>query len=485
MNLLMKLLSKLFWIVLLAAIGLVYYYRADLFPQWFQAESDSAGKQPVAAVASAGSEDSATASSEKTTMASTASTSSPGNAPTVGGTSAPEQSSAEGPAAGSRDATQGPTGSHAPASRAAEQPAANAASPVVPTPATPGVQDFAPVQAGTQDGAESDRFAPVPVPAPSSSQTGSQPFAPVPPVPAERTSTQSFAPIPSGPADTASAQSFAPVPDSPAESDASTGTRKPVIPVQPGEAAVQPEPHGTEASATAPATTSDMTGPAGEAAAVTAPPAAGETIQPAGSDEQASSAISESAPMTGQAVPGESTPAEVGTTQAPAELVTRPAATAPPSSEPPAAATANEQPPVGQATASSEQTPLPAWTREAGQSGQVPEQAGEVARPAGGEGVDPLLQARQAFWKGDYETSIRLYQDLIQREESAELLGELGNVYFRMGRWQDAARSYARAAELFARRGDRMQAMRLLSVVQRIDPELGRETAMRLGEPRT
>ncbi len=451
MNLLMKLLSKLFWIVLVAAIGLVYYYRADLFPQWFKAESST--ERPVAG----------SAGSTGTTAPPAVSASSSETAPGAGETSAPEPVGEV--AAGNEPAVHGDAQTTAEAEAAAgrsvmdsaEETSAAATPPVPPASA----QGFAPVQTGSPAGSEPPPFAPVP--APASTQAESRPFAPVSPAPA----------------DTASAQPFAPVPNAPAGPDAHGGHA--AQPVAPEPVA---EPESTVSSV--PSAVPTETQPAGMAP-VTKQSADNETAQPEEAAEQAHMIAPAQAPTGEQQAPaaavrpepGEFAPGAVTGSQAPADAEVRSApvptesAGTVPGSEPPPSEQANVTEPVTTApTGRSETTKIPE---------QAPEQAGMAAGAV--ESADLLLQARQAFWKGDYETSVRLYRDLLGREETAELLGELGNVYFRMGRWQAAARSYARAAELFAGRGDRMQAMQLLSVVQRIDPELARETAMRLEEP--
>ncbi|RMG27759.1 MAG: tetratricopeptide repeat protein [Gammaproteobacteria bacterium] len=88
---------------------------------------------------------------------------------------------------------------------------------------------------------------------------------------------------------------------------------------------------------------------------------------------------------------------------------------------------------------------------------------------------DLLVQARQAYWQGHPEQAVTLYRRVLEQSPDPAVLGELGNVYFQMGRWQDAARTYARAAERYARRGDRSTVMRLMAIVQRIDPQAARQ----------
>ena len=460
MNLLMKLLSKLFWIVLVAAIGLVYYYRADLFPQWFKAES--ATEQPVAG----------SAGTTGTTASSTVSASSSETAPGAGET--PTSKPAGEVVAGNESAVHGDAQATAEAEAAAgravmdsaEETSAAATPPVPPS----STQGFAPVQTGSPAGSESRPFAPVP--APASTQAESQPFAPVPPAPAG----------------TAPAQPFAPVPNAPAGPGTHVGNAtQPAVPMQAPEPAAEPESPVPSVPSAAPAE-----GRPAEMAAVTRQQSAGNEIaRSTGSTEQARTITPAQAP-TGEPQapatalrpePGEFASGPVTETQAPAEAEIRSAPIPTESTtESAGAVKGSESPSSEQAHVTEPGTKAPTGLSETpGIPERAPEQAGMVAGTVEGENL--LLQARQAFWKGDYEASVRLYRDLLQREETAELLGELGNVYFRMGRWQDAARSYARAAELFAGRGDRMQAMQLLSVVQRIDPELGRETAMRLGEP--
>ncbi len=79
--------------------------------------------------------------------------------------------------------------------------------------------------------------------------------------------------------------------------------------------------------------------------------------------------------------------------------------------------------------------------------------------------------ARAAFWSQDFSQAEQLYQQLASADSTAaDPLGELGNLYYTQGRWNDAAEAYAGAATRLAAVGDIPRARHLLRVLDGLDP---------------
>jgi len=81
-----------------------------------------------------------------------------------------------------------------------------------------------------------------------------------------------------------------------------------------------------------------------------------------------------------------------------------------------------------------------------------------------------LDAARAAFWAQDFEQAEKLYQQLASADPTAaDALGELGNLYYTQGRWNDAAEAYAGAVPRLAAVGDIPRARHLLRVLDGLD----------------
>lgn len=82
-----------------------------------------------------------------------------------------------------------------------------------------------------------------------------------------------------------------------------------------------------------------------------------------------------------------------------------------------------------------------------------------------------LDDARAAFWAQDFTQAEQLYQQLASADPAAaDPLGELGNLYYTQGRWNDAAEAYAGAVTRLAAVGDMPRARHLLRVLDGLDP---------------
>lgn len=78
-----------------------------------------------------------------------------------------------------------------------------------------------------------------------------------------------------------------------------------------------------------------------------------------------------------------------------------------------------------------------------------------------------LAAAREAYWMRNNEEAESLYRQLIALEpENPDGYGELGNLYFSLGRWEDAASAYFEAGSRLARTGHIIEAENLLEVIR-------------------
>lgn len=97
-----------------------------------------------------------------------------------------------------------------------------------------------------------------------------------------------------------------------------------------------------------------------------------------------------------------------------------------------------------------------------------------------------LRDARTAFAQGNMETAVTKYNELIDLEnDEADFHGELGNVYYAMGKWNEAGASYYEAAVRLIENKQMAQVSYLQRVIQGLDAEraekLAKHLANRLG----
>jgi tetratricopeptide (TPR) repeat protein len=201
--------------------------------------------------------------------------------------------------------------------------------------------------------------------------------------------------------------------------------------------------------------------------------------QPEGITATTDTPAADTAEVPQPPAPTESTPPAV-TVELP---TTEPAAEAEQPAEQEILAVA-EQP----ATAPSEPAPAPAVEGETMQPSAeaAPEQAvaqspepAAIAAPAPAtesatEQPATLQEARMAAWKGQWDKAESGYRKLQQENpDDFNVHGELGNLYYMQRKGKEAAEAYYQAATLLAAQGYRRDAMRLMQVIQRLDPELG------------
>jgi tetratricopeptide (TPR) repeat protein len=80
--------------------------------------------------------------------------------------------------------------------------------------------------------------------------------------------------------------------------------------------------------------------------------------------------------------------------------------------------------------------------------------------------------AREAYWRRDLDRAIEHYEALVRLEpEDPRAQGELGNLYYQLGRWQEAAVAYEAAAHAMLRQGNHRGAENLLRVLRGLDSE--------------
>ena len=86
-------------------------------------------------------------------------------------------------------------------------------------------------------------------------------------------------------------------------------------------------------------------------------------------------------------------------------------------------------------------------------------------------GTVNIAQARQAFWARDLVKAEAQYRKLIESGlATADVWGELGNLYYSQAKWQKAADAYSEAAIQLLSQGKYQQAMFLHYLVRGLDP---------------
>ncbi len=94
---------------------------------------------------------------------------------------------------------------------------------------------------------------------------------------------------------------------------------------------------------------------------------------------------------------------------------------------------------------------------------------------------DLLRSARSAFHKGKLDVSIEKYTELIELEnDEADFYGELGNVYYAMGKWAKAGVAYYEAVTRLIEEKKFAQVAYLQRVIQGLDVERAKKLAEQL-----
>lgn len=78
-----------------------------------------------------------------------------------------------------------------------------------------------------------------------------------------------------------------------------------------------------------------------------------------------------------------------------------------------------------------------------------------------------LAVARESFWKNDYEAAEASYRSLIDLDPAnPDGYGELGNLYFSQGKWEEAATAFFEAGKRLVATGHNQQASGLVNVIR-------------------
>jgi hypothetical protein len=89
-----------------------------------------------------------------------------------------------------------------------------------------------------------------------------------------------------------------------------------------------------------------------------------------------------------------------------------------------------------------------------------------------------LAAAREAYWLHDHQEAESLYRQLIALDpDNPDGYGELGNLYFTQGKWDEAASAYFEAGSRLARSGHIMEAENLLDVIRGLEDPRADELA--------
>ena len=92
-----------------------------------------------------------------------------------------------------------------------------------------------------------------------------------------------------------------------------------------------------------------------------------------------------------------------------------------------------------------------------------------------------LIHARNAFWHGDMEEAEKAYRELTEHEELAmDAYGELGNVYYAQGKWQEAGKAYYETAVRLIELKQPYQVNYLLRVIQGLDSESAEKLRLKI-----
>jgi tetratricopeptide (TPR) repeat protein len=97
--------------------------------------------------------------------------------------------------------------------------------------------------------------------------------------------------------------------------------------------------------------------------------------------------------------------------------------------------------------------------------------------------LDLLNQARIAFQSGKADESIKLYEELRElNPDDPNVYGELGNVLYAQGKWQQAGEAYYEAASRLLDKGQGGQVQYLYRIIQGLDQESAEKLRSRLGQ---
>ncbi len=92
--------------------------------------------------------------------------------------------------------------------------------------------------------------------------------------------------------------------------------------------------------------------------------------------------------------------------------------------------------------------------------------------PAGGGLAAGLQAARQAYWRGDLAGAEEQYKALLAAfPAEVDVRGELGNLYYSRGRYDEAAVYYGEIGDIALRAKNMTLALSMMGVLQQIAPQ--------------
>ena len=163
--------------------------------------------------------------------------------------------------------------------------------------------------------------------------------------------------------------------------------------------------------------------------------------------------------VTEEAAPAETLPPAVGTTPAAVTEEAAPAETLPPAVEQAdITPTATEEPAT---TADS----LPATEPLTAPVNEAAPQA--VVNTVSESPYEVMAKAREAYWLRDFQLAEQQYHKLTQLEpDNPDGYGEMGNMYFSQGKWEEAAAAYYQAGARLLNDGLIQQARQMVDVIR-------------------
>jgi len=91
-----------------------------------------------------------------------------------------------------------------------------------------------------------------------------------------------------------------------------------------------------------------------------------------------------------------------------------------------------------------------------------------------------LNKARQAYWDGQINIAEEYYVQLSHNNPTANVYGELGNIYYMQGKWKKAGSAYYEAAIRLIDQKQYAQVNYLLRVIQGLNPDVARKLQQKM-----
>jgi tetratricopeptide (TPR) repeat protein len=115
-----------------------------------------------------------------------------------------------------------------------------------------------------------------------------------------------------------------------------------------------------------------------------------------------------------------------------------------------------------------------------------PTQPGSAARSGPADPEVLVKSARMAFWNGNYPAAEKYYLELSKaKPDDPDAYGELGNVYYAAGQWDQAGRAYTEAANILVTEGRLDQAAQLLRIVEGLNPAGASQLQQRINDAKS